>query len=85
VRRLAARGSCGWSRHKILLHGKFLAWDDHDLVITSMNWASASADPDFAWGEIGVHIHAPGVAATALETLAEIFPDLREPDETAAA
>ena len=38
---------------KIPLHGKFVAWDDDDLVVTSLNWASASADPDFPWGEIG--------------------------------
>jgi hypothetical protein len=24
---------------KVPLHGKFLAWDDDDLVITSVNWA----------------------------------------------
>ena len=70
---------------KILLHGKFLAWDDDDLVVTSLNWASASADPDFALGEIGVHIQAPGVADTALTTLAQTFPDLGEGDATAAA
>jgi hypothetical protein len=27
---------------KIPLHGKFLAWDENDLAITSVNWASAS-------------------------------------------
>jgi hypothetical protein len=43
---------------KVPLHGKFVTWDDDDLVVTSSDWASASADPDFAWGEIGVHIHA---------------------------
>lgn len=69
---------------KTLLHGKFLAWDDHDFVVTSMNWASASADPDFAWGEIGVHIHAPGVAAHALLTLANTYPELGEHDASAA-
>jgi cardiolipin synthase A/B len=60
---------------KTLLHGKFLAWDDDDLVVTRMNWASA--DPDFAWGEIGLHIQAPEVADMAPATLAQTFPDLR--------
>ena len=32
---------------KIPLHGKFVAWDADDVVITSLNWASASGDPDF--------------------------------------
>jgi hypothetical protein len=36
-------------------------------------WAQASTDPDFAWGE-----------AWLLRTLAQTFPDLREPDATAA-
>lgn len=63
---------------KIPLHGKFVAWDDDDLVVTSLNWASASADPDFPWGEIGVHIHAPLVASEALSRLAQIFPELAD-------
>jgi cardiolipin synthase len=58
------------------LHGKFMAWDDDDLVVTSLNWASASADPDFPWGEIGVHVHASGIAADALARLEEVFPEL---------
>jgi cardiolipin synthase A/B len=61
---------------KIPLHGKFVAWDDDDLIVTSLNWASASADPDFPWGEIGVHIHAAGIASTALVRLEGIFPEL---------
>lgn len=32
------------------------------------------ADPDFAWGEIGVHIHAARVALDALTRLAQVFP-----------
>jgi len=60
---------------KIPLHGKFLAWDDDDLVVTSLNWASASADPDFPWGDIGVHIRARGFAAETLTKLEAIFPE----------
>lgn len=61
---------------KIPLHGKFLAWDIDDFIVTSLNWASASTDADFPWGEIGVHIHAPGIASAALERLEKIFPEL---------
>ncbi|MDQ1835479.1 phospholipase D-like domain-containing protein [Massilia scottii] len=59
------------------LHGKFLAWDDNDLVVTSLNWASASGDDEFPWGEIGVHITAPNVAASTLSRLQTFFPKLR--------
>lgn len=61
---------------KIPLHGKVVAWDDNDLIITSLNWASASSDPDFPCGEIGVYIQSPGIAADALSRLGEIFPEL---------
>ncbi|MBR8087539.1 phospholipase D-like domain-containing protein [Burkholderia vietnamiensis] len=63
---------------KIPLHGKFVAWDDDNLVVTSLNWASASADPDFPCGEIGVHICAPGIAAYVLGRLEAIFPELAQ-------
>ena len=63
---------------KIPLHGKFIAWDDDDLIVTSSNRASASADPDLPWGEIGVYIHAPGIASDALSHLGRIFPELND-------
>lgn len=63
---------------KIPLHGKFIAWDCDDLVVTSLNWASAASDPDFPLGEIGVHINAPKIADAAMERLLEIFPELKE-------
>ena len=59
---------------KTQLHGKFLAWDEDDFVVSSLNWTSASSDPDHPWNEIGIHIHAPGLAAHALTTLESIFP-----------
>lgn len=67
---------------KIPLHGKFLVWDDHDLVITSINWASASSDYDFPEGEVGVHIRANDVGAFCLEKLSVIHPSLL-PEPTA--
>jgi len=62
--------------NKIPLHGKVVAWDDDDVVVTSLNWASSSANPDFPWNDIGIHIHAPGVGAAALGRLNTIFPEL---------
>ena len=61
---------------KIPLHGKIVAWGDDDVVVTSLNWASAAVDPDFPWADIGVHINAPRVAACAMAKLRKIFPEL---------
>lgn len=61
---------------KIPLHGKFVAWDEDDIVVTSLNWASASCDPDFPWGEIGVRVNAKGISADVLDRLAKIYPQL---------
>jgi phosphatidylserine/phosphatidylglycerophosphate/cardiolipin synthase-like enzyme len=61
---------------KIPLHGKFVAWDEDNLIVTSLNWASASSDMDFPWGEVGVYVQCPGIASSALARLEEIFPEL---------
>ncbi|MBY0297249.1 MAG: phosphatidylserine synthase [Methylobacterium sp.] len=61
---------------KIPLHGKFVAWDGDDLVVTSLNWASASADPDFPWGDIGVHIRSRDIASDLMSRLEAIFPEM---------
>lgn len=58
------------------LHGKIIAWDDDDVVLTSLNWASGAADPDFPWADIGIHIHADDVAATTMTKLRRLFPEL---------
>jgi len=60
------------------LHGKFAIWDDDDIIVTSLNWGSASTSADAPLGEIGVHIHAPGIGATALRHLLELFPEIEE-------
>lgn len=68
------------------LHGKFATWDRDDVVITSLNWASAATDPDFPWGDIGVHINSPGIANEVVARLEAILPELREletPDKLA--
>lgn len=60
------------------LHGKFAAWDKDDIVVTSLNWASAASDPDFPWGDIGVHINASGIADELFTRLEAVLPELRE-------
>ncbi len=60
----------------IPLHGKFVAWDDDNIVITSLNWASASSDLDFPQADIGVHIALDGIAEHALNILERIFPEI---------
>lgn len=46
-----------------VLHGKYLIWDDNDVVITSLNWSSAGTRRDNPWGEIGLHVKKPDVGA----------------------
>lgn len=70
----AANGVALIKAEPVPLHGKFVAWDDDDLVVTSLNWASASSDPDFVQSDIGVHIHAAGIARAAVSQLEVLFP-----------
>ena len=72
----AANGVSLIKTGKIPLHGKFLIWDDDDLVVTSLNWASASTDGSFPWGDLGVYIHSKGIGSAALARLQAIFPGL---------
>lgn len=51
------------------LHGKFLAWDNDDVVISSLNWPSADTSADLPQGEIGIHMSSPGIAVAALGAL----------------
>jgi cardiolipin synthase len=61
---------------KTPLHGKVIVWDDDNVVVTSLNWASASANADFPWADIGVHIEAPQIGASTFSRLCGIFPEL---------
>lgn len=85
ARALAAEAAANGVRlirtRKIPLHGKIVAWDDDDVIVTSLNWASASSDPSFPWADIGVRIHLEGLAAKTLKLLEEIFVELRDDDE----
>lgn len=60
---------------KIRLHGKLLAWDSDDLVVTSLNWTSGSVMPDAPWNDVGVHISMPNIGDIAWKRLAEIYPE----------
>lgn len=71
---------------KTRLHGKFLAWDDDDLVVTSLNWTSGSVVADAPWNDLGVHITAPGIAEIAWQRLAAFYPEHFTPvSQTAGA
>lgn len=61
---------------KLPLHGKFVVWDQNDVIVTSLNWASASTDSDFPWGDIGVHVHGAEIASNVLGRLQILFPEL---------
>ncbi len=61
----------------IPVHGKVLAWDDDDLVVTSLNWASAATDGAAA-DEIGLRITSPGIVGSLLGQLHALVPGLPE-------
>jgi len=63
----------------IPLHGKFVVWDSDNLVVTSLNWGSATSDADFPQAEIGVHVESTGIADGAVAQLQTIFPDIARP------
>jgi hypothetical protein len=60
------------------LQGKFLLWDEDNVVTSSLNWGSASSDPDFPLGDIGVHIRAAGIGESVYQRLVSIFPKLQD-------
>lgn len=60
------------------MHAKFLIWDTDDIVITSMNWASASARPYDEFGEVGIHIRMPGLASLIVDRLEILLPMLKQ-------
>ncbi len=62
----------------IPLHGKFVAWDDDDVVVTSLNWGSARSDADFPQADVGVHVSAPGIGLHVTQTIESIFPALAD-------
>jgi cardiolipin synthase len=55
------------------LHGKFLLWDDDDIVISSLNWSSADTRRDSPYAEIGVHLSGPDLARDIARRLEASF------------
>jgi phosphatidylserine/phosphatidylglycerophosphate/cardiolipin synthase-like enzyme len=49
------------------IHAKLLAWDDDYLVVTSQNWLSADPGEGNRRKEIGLFLHAAGVARRTIE------------------
>lgn len=60
------------------LHGKFLIWDDDNIVISSLNWPSSDTSAAFPQSDIGVHICSPGLAADIADRLESTWPVLRD-------
>jgi hypothetical protein len=60
------------------LHGKFVLWDSDNVIVTSLNWASASADDRNPIGELGVHVNSPGFADVVRAKLENLLPELAE-------
>jgi cardiolipin synthase len=60
------------------LHGKFVLWDSDNVIVTSLNWASASTDDRNPVGELGVHVNSPGFADVVLAKLETLLPELTE-------
>jgi cardiolipin synthase len=58
------------------LHGKFLLWDDDNIVISSLNWPSADTTTELPQGEIGIHVASPGIAAVVFDALKTAWPSL---------
>lgn len=75
----AALQGVALTRVTIPIHAKFVAWDDDDVLITSFNWASADSDPSDPFGELGVHIHARGIATELIGRIRALLPNLALP------
>lgn len=53
------------------VHAKFLAWDDDDVAISTMNWGSQSGSDTNPLDEIGLHIRGAGIATELLKLFDE--------------
>lgn len=49
------------------VHAKFLAWDQDDVVVSTLNWGSSVGTAESPWDEVGFHIQAPGIAAALMK------------------
>lgn len=63
------------------LHGKFLLWDDDDVLVTSLNWSSADTRRDWPFAEIGIHLSGPNLANDISGRLDQELPDASRPQK----
>lgn len=56
------------------IHGKFLLWDDDNVVVTSLNWASATVGDEDLTSEIGIHLSGRKVGDAFHRKLQEVVP-----------
>ena len=61
---------------RIPIHGKFLLWDSDDIVITSLNWASATVGDQDLTSEIGLHLSGPYVGDSIFQKLEKLVPQI---------
>jgi len=61
---------------RVPMHGKFIAWDGANILVTSLNWASASGRAEFPQEEIGIHVEAEGTAEGLIRDLSAFIPNL---------
>jgi hypothetical protein len=54
------------------LHGKFLAWDEEAIAITSFNWLATVAGTRARGAELGVLIFGPGLRTILTRKMAEV-------------
>ncbi|MFC2973812.1 phospholipase D-like domain-containing protein [Azotobacter bryophylli] len=54
------------------IHAKFLTWDDNNLIVTSLNWLSASSKGDYL-GELGVHVFGGGYSKTIKDSFDKFY------------
>lgn len=55
------------------VHAKFLLWDDDDIIVSSLNWASQNSSIDAPVDELGVHIRCDGLATAVLGRFEELY------------
>ena len=68
-----AESSSGVGFHQVTntrMHAKVLAWDDDDVVISSLNWLSSDPGDGDDTGEIGVHIHREDIGEVLITRIA---------------
>lgn len=54
------------------IHAKFIVWDDKNLIISSLNWLSASSQGE-EYGELGVHINGGDYAGQLTKSFQDFY------------